>query len=56
MGFKAWASLLIVTIACLFLSWLLHILVESPSQKLGKQLAAKLTGRRLNTPALQQGA
>ncbi|MFC7436650.1 acyltransferase family protein [Hydrogenophaga bisanensis] len=43
-GFMAWVSLLIVTIACLFLSWLIHVLVESPFQRLGKQLAAKFTG------------
>lgn len=43
MGFKAWSSLLLVTAACLFLSWLLHLLIEGPSQKLGKRLAAKLT-------------
>ena len=44
MGFKAWVSLLIVTAICLFLSWLLHVLIESSTQKLGKSLAAKLTG------------
>jgi peptidoglycan/LPS O-acetylase OafA/YrhL len=43
-GFKAWASLLLVTTVCLFLSWLLHVLVEDPSQALGKRLAAKLNG------------
>lgn len=56
MGFKAWSSLLIVTTTCLLLSWLLHVLIESPSQKLGKRLAGKFTGHRLNTPAVQQEA
>jgi peptidoglycan/LPS O-acetylase OafA/YrhL len=57
MGVKAWVSLLVVTAACLFFSWLLHILIESPSQKLGKQLAAKLTGASLKpAPIVQQGA
>jgi peptidoglycan/LPS O-acetylase OafA/YrhL len=56
MGFKAWSSLLIVTSTCLFLSWLLHILIESPSQKLGKQLAAKLNGASIkSTPIVRQG-
>lgn len=54
MGFKAWSSLLIVTAACLFLSWLLHVLIESPSQKLGKQLAANLTRASIKpTPIVQ---
>lgn len=43
-GFSAWLSLLSVTSMCLILSWLLHIVIESPSQKLGKRLAAKLSG------------
>jgi len=57
MGFKAWLSLLIVTSVCLFLSWLLHVLIERPSQRLSKQLAAKFTGRRLaGAPMVQQGS
>lgn len=56
-GWKAWVSLLIVTAACLFLSWLLHVLIESPFQKLGKQLAAKLTRASVKpAPMVQQGA
>lgn len=56
-GFKAWVSLLIVTTACLFLSWLLHVLIENPSQKLGKRLAAKLTGASIKPASMiQQGA
>ena len=56
MGFKAWLALLIVTTTSLFLSWLLHILIESPSQKLGKLLATKFTAPRLQTPMIQQVA
>lgn len=41
MGFKAWVSLFVVTAICLMSSWLLHIFVETPSQKLGKRIAAK---------------
>lgn len=48
-GFKAWASLLIVTAACLFLSWLLHVLIEGPSQRLGKKLGVKLAGFSITT-------
>ncbi|MBO3276222.1 acyltransferase family protein [Pseudomonas schmalbachii] len=44
LGFKAWVSLLVVTAAALSLSWLLHVLVEQPSQVLGKRLGAKLSG------------
>lgn len=42
-GIKASVSLLVVTTFCLFFSWLIHILVEYPSQALGKRLGAKLT-------------
>ncbi|WP_206202201.1 acyltransferase family protein [Tepidiphilus succinatimandens] len=57
MGFRAWASLLIVTIICLFLSWLLHVLIESPSQKLGKRLAVKMTQAYVKpAPMVQQGS
>jgi peptidoglycan/LPS O-acetylase OafA/YrhL len=56
MGVKAWVSLLIVTFTCIFLSWWLHVLIESPTQKLGKQLAAKLTRTHVNpAPVVQQG-
>lgn len=41
MGFKAWVSLLIVTFSIIFSSWLIHILIESPSQRAGKRLVAK---------------
>lgn len=44
-GFKAWLALLVVTASCLIFSWLLHVGVESPSQKLGKKLGLKLSGR-----------
>lgn len=55
MGFKAWTSLVIVTVGCLLLSRLLHLAVEFPSQKLGKRLGAKLTGAKLGiVPALRQ--
>ncbi|MGL6365440.1 acyltransferase family protein [Aeromonas veronii] len=39
LGMKAWVSLLIVTSGCIFLSWVLHKLVEKPSQRVGKKLA-----------------
>lgn len=39
LGMKAWVSLLIVTGGCIFLSWVLHKLVEKPSQRVGKKLA-----------------
>lgn len=55
MGFRAWFSLLVVTTICIASSWLLHVLVEAPSQKLGKKLAAMRTGvpTDYNTPARQ---
>jgi len=43
-GLKAWVSLLLVTTGSLFLSWLLHLLVECPSQSYGKRLGKKITG------------
>jgi peptidoglycan/LPS O-acetylase OafA/YrhL len=43
MGFKAWVSLLVVTTVTILLSWLLHVLVEKPSQILGKRLSQKLS-------------
>ena len=55
MGLMAWASLLIVTTTCLCMSWLLHVLIEHPSQELGKQLAAKLTVHRSITPMARHG-
>ncbi|CAD7543764.1 acyltransferase [Aeromonas hydrophila] len=39
LGMKAWMSLLIVTGGCIFLSLVLHKLVEKPSQRIGKKLA-----------------
>ncbi|MCY1415303.1 hypothetical protein D9M71_307810 [compost metagenome] len=49
LGFKAWVSLLVVTTTILYLSWLLHVLVERPSQVLGKRLGAKLSGAPVQT-------
>lgn len=43
MNFEFWLSLLIVVITSLLLSWFLHVLIELPSQKLGKKLAKKLS-------------
>lgn len=42
MGLKAWFSLVVVTVACLFVSWLLHVWVENPVQIFGKKLISKL--------------
>ncbi|WP_439112242.1 acyltransferase family protein [Hydrogenophaga sp.] len=56
MGIKAWISLLIVTASCLLVSWLLHILIESPSQKFAKKISAKLSNSSIKpTPMVQHG-
>jgi peptidoglycan/LPS O-acetylase OafA/YrhL len=44
-GFKAWTALMLVTIVCLIVAWLLHRLIERPSQALGKRLARRLEMR-----------
>lgn len=44
MGFKAWASLLVVTAGCLFLSLSIHMFIERPTQALGKRLASRFDG------------
>ncbi|WP_421261137.1 acyltransferase family protein [Aeromonas jandaei] len=41
LGMKDWVSLLIVTSGCVLLSWILHKLVEKPSQRIGKKLAGR---------------
>lgn len=38
MGLKPWVSLLITTFIAVLLAFLLHKLIELPSQKLGKRL------------------
>jgi len=40
---KAWVSLILVTGLAVGISWLLHIFVEIPSNKLGKILSKKIT-------------
>ncbi len=42
MGFDSWVSLFAVTAVFLFLSYLLHVLIEAPSQRVGKRLGARL--------------
>lgn len=41
-GFKAWLSLLLVTVACIFFSWLIHVFIEAPSQRLGKYITNRI--------------
>ena len=41
-------SLVLVAAGCLFFAWLLHVLVEKPSQILGKKLGLQLTGSSLS--------
>jgi len=43
--FKAWVSLILVTVLAISISWLLHIAVEVPSNKLGKRLAKKIASK-----------
>ena len=51
MQIKAWLALLTVTAVCIFMSWIVHVLVEAPSQDIGKRLAARLTGAIKQTGA-----
>lgn len=41
LGVRFWVSFLIVSAGCLLLSWLLHKLVEQPSQKIAKKFSFK---------------
>ena len=49
-GVGPWPSLFVVTVGCLVASSLLHVLVERPSQALGKRLAAGLGSARFSIP------
>jgi peptidoglycan/LPS O-acetylase OafA/YrhL len=49
-GVGPWPSLFVVTVGCLVASSLLHVLVERPSQALGKRLAAGLGSARFCIP------
>jgi peptidoglycan/LPS O-acetylase OafA/YrhL len=43
LGLNAEASLVLVTSSCLLLAWFIHVLIERPTQRLGKRL-----GNRFN--------
>ncbi|HAL92153.1 MAG TPA: acyltransferase, partial [Verrucomicrobia bacterium] len=47
-GFPHGLSLILVMAGCMFFAWLLHVLVEDPSQILGKKLCLQLTGNSLS--------
>ena len=53
-GFKAWTSLTLVTTVCLLVAWLLHRLIERPSQALGKRVARYFQARPALAIALPQ--
>jgi len=55
-GFNTWISLVVVTTTCLILAWLLHKIIEHPSQTLGKKLGLKLTTHSLSVSQLIQNA
>ncbi len=42
-GLPVWLVLILVTVGCVSVSWLMHVLVERPSQALGRRLAARLS-------------
>ncbi|MDD2325276.1 MAG: acyltransferase [Alphaproteobacteria bacterium] len=50
-GLKAWQSLLGVTVVAIACAWLVHVLVEMPTRRLGKYLGKKVT-ERVNAPSL----
>ncbi|BCX67272.1 acyltransferase family protein [Pseudomonas izuensis] len=50
-GMKAWLSLVIVTAVAISVSWLLHAVVEMPSQKIGKYVLSFLFKRVSREPA-----
>ncbi|AWN74333.1 acyltransferase [Legionella anisa] len=52
MNFKIWTALALVFIGSLLLSWLLHVFIERPTQRLGKKYAAKRNTNSLKKPAL----
>lgn len=46
LGLKAWVSLIIVTCTAIGVAWLLHVLVENPSQRLGKMVMKLFPSKR----------
>lgn len=54
LGLPAWLTMIVTISGCLFVSWILHVLVEHPTQMLGKQLGLKLTGNSLSKAAPRQ--
>lgn len=51
LGFKAWVSLILVTLGAFGLSWILHVTVEDPCHRLGKRLAAAKLRAKVQPPA-----
>ncbi|MGF6667407.1 acyltransferase family protein [Pseudomonas monsensis] len=52
LGVKAWVSLIVVTCCSFLLAWIIHKVIEAPSQKAGKKLAALITRQGLEESQL----